>query len=442
FRALQDAGHIEIITSAATHAYLPLALTDTSVRAQIRTGVDVYRQHFDRSPRGFWLPECGYRPGYAWSAPLPEFQGPAPVRRAGVGQLLAESGIEYTFVDRQTLLGQHSYGVYADRFPALKELWARSQAAHPNDSSKRTTFSTYRLEEGDKGITVFGRDERTGAQVWSSDLGYPGDAAYLEFHRKHFPGRLRYWSVSMNKADMGAKPLYQPYLASQQVRAHANHFSTLVASELQRYRSESGQPGVIAALYDAELFGHWWFEGVDWLYEVIREIHRRGEVHLSTCEDYSNAHAARQLVSLPEGSWGEGGYHGIWLNEETGWTWALVYNAERTMAELGRLRGGETLRTVLDQAVRELMLLQSSDWQFSITTWTSRDYAQGRVIHHSDRFNALAEMARSIAAGRELYDSDSSLLAETILRDRCFRDPHSELWHVTSNHATPPKPEK
>jgi 1,4-alpha-glucan branching enzyme len=432
FRRLQDAGHIEIITSAATHGYLPLLLTDESVQAQVKQGVQTYVRHYGRQPSGFWLPECAYRPRYAWNPPIAAFRGPEPTLRKGVEEFLAENGLEYFFVDAHLLKGGEAVGVYADRFKGLQELWAQFSKEYIPEIAERTPYAPYLVNSSGQThapVAVFSRDHKTGMQVWSGDAGYPGDPHYLEFHKKHYPGNLRYWRISWPKDDLGRKELYQPYQATERLYAHADHFVALIRETLTAHRAQHGSPGIITAMYDTELYGHWWFEGPEFLYLVLRRLHDHPEIALSTCRDYLRAHPPKTVVSLPEGSWGEGGYHWIWLNEWTSWTWEAIYEAEQQMVGLAREYAGvKRVETLLRQAARELLLLESSDWQFSISTFSSRDYAEERVKYHAKKFQQIAALIPRAAAGEAIPSDDWNYLGEAEDRDRCFPDVKPEWW--------------
>ena len=432
FRALQDAGHIEIITSAATHGYLPLLLTDASVQAQVKQGIQTYTKHYGRPPRGFWLPECAYRPRYAWNAPIEEFRTPEPTLRKGVDEFLSENEIDYFFVDAHLLKGGKSVGVYAERFAGLQELWAQFSKGYTPEVKERVPYRPYLVNSSDtpkRPVATFARDHTTGTQVWSSDQGYPGDEFYMEFHKKHYPGNLRYWRISQNKAELNAKELYQPYQAGERLHVHAEHFVQLVRDTLATHRSQYGEPGLITAMYDTELYGHWWFEGPEWLYLVLKGMHQHPEIDVTTCSTYLAANPPQTVVSLPEGSWGEGGYHWIWLNEWTSWTWELLYAAEQEMVSLAQEYADiPTVATLLKQAARELFLLQSSDWQFSISTFSSRDYAEQRLKYHFKMFQHIAKLIRRIAAEEEISPDDWNLLGEAEDRDRCFPNIDPKWW--------------
>lgn len=442
FGKLQAAEHIEILTSAATHGYLPLLGSDACVRAQIAQGVQTYKKHFGRQPRGFWLPECAYRPGYAWNSPLEEFRTAMPVMRKGLETLLAEQGLEYFFVDSHLLKGGEAVGVYRERFAGLQELWNQFSQTYAPEIADRTPYLPYRVEANTSALitshqtlAVFSRDPRTGAQVWSGDSGYPGDPYYLEFHKKHYPGYLRYWRVSDNKQDLGGKQLYEPRQAQGRVQEHARHYVALIRATLAEHQRQTGTRGLVTAMYDTELFGHWWFEGPEFLYHVLKRLHEEGDIRAVTCGAYGKENPPLETVSLPEGSWGEGGYHWTWLNKDTAWVWERIYAAERIMTELAQ-QYGEAAQThplvkqILQQAARELLLLESSDWTFNISTFASRDYAEQRIRYHSDTFTRLSALVRRIAADPSipLTPEETKLLEEAKGRDRCFADIEPALY--------------
>lgn len=441
FRDLQDAGHIEIITSAATHGYLPLLLTDQSVQAQVKQGVQTYQKHYGRAPRGFWLPECAYRPRYAWNPPVEKYQTTPPLPRKGVDEFLVENGLEYFFVDAHLLKGGKAIGVYADRFAGLQSLWSQFAKSYAPLVAERTPYTPYLVNSGGKPgppIAVFSRDHKTGAQVWSGDTGYPGDFHYLEFHKKHYPGDLRYWRVSGDRSDLGGKSLYEPREALYRAQTHGAHFAQLVRDTLAEHKAASGAAGIITAMYDTELYGHWWFEGPEFLYHALKQIHADPSVTLTTCGDYLSASPPSVVVGLPEGSWGEGGYHWIWLNEWTAWTWEKIYQAEQEMAQLARdYVDMPSMRILLTQACRELLLLESSDWQFSISTWSSRDYAEQRVNYHHARFMQIAALIRRAGDTPDsIILEEWNALGEALDRDRCFADVDPAWWAAVDYPAT------
>ena len=420
-RALQDSGQIEVMTSAATHGYLPLLLLDESVQTQVRLGVSAYQKHFHRQPRGIWLPECAYRPRYEWKAPLIDYS----YLRKGVDEFLSEEGLQYFIIDTHLLRGGKVTGVYLERFEALKTLWERLEKVERPEDIQKQPYRPYLVNssgEPKRPVAVFVRDPQTGLQVWSGEVGYPGDGYYLDFHKKHFPSGLRFWRVTNPKADLGAKEIYIPEKADERVEEHSRHFLTLLKKVLSEYKAETGREGIIVAPYDTELFGHWWFEGPRFLKRVIERIAEDEDIEMITCGDYLEQNPADTIVSLPEGSWGEGGFHWIWLNEWTEWTWRYIYQAELEMREMVRRGWGKDERAnrILSQMARELLLLQSSDWQFLISTWSARDYAEMRVAEHYNSFLRLSQMLKEILNGGEPEPSAWQYLAYCEERDRLF----------------------
>jgi 1,4-alpha-glucan branching enzyme len=434
FRRLQDVGHIEILTSAATHGYLPLLGTDASVSAQVQQGVATYQRHFGCQPKGFWLPECAYRPRYAWKPPVGDVNGGVPRLRKGVEEFLAENGLQYFFVDSHLLKGGKALGVYADRFKPLEQLWSQFSKTYKGEDSDRSPHLPYLVNSSGAPlapVAVFARDRETGIQVWSGEAGYPGDEWYLEFHKKHYPGNLRYWRVSWPRDDLGSKELYEPVRALSRLPDHARHFAGVVQGVLEEHQEKYGQPGILTSMYDTELFGHWWFEGAEWLYYAIRQLAQDESINRVTCREYLDQNPADVVVSLPEGSWGEGGYHWIWLNDRTSWTWEKIYPCEEELIELVKEFGeNPATATILKQAARELLLMESSDWQFCISTWAARDYAEQRISYHIEKFQALAGLVRRVGAGEEIEPDAWNSLGEAEDRDRCFPNVKPSFWAI------------
>lgn len=413
FRGLQDDGQIEVLTSAATHGYLPLLSEDDSIRWQIRQGRHVYEKYFGRWPAGFWLPECAYRPRYSWRAPLGKKE---PVDRAGLDEILGQEGLGCFFVDTHLLRGGEARGVYLERFPALKVLWEKFRDEyHPLEESLKSPYGAYLAHPS--GVPFLVRDEKSGTQVWSGKTGYPGDGWYLEFHKKHFPGGMRYWRVTESDAGLGDKQPYEPVTVRERLEDNATHFVDSVEQSLKGY-----QQGVVVALYDTELFGHWWFEGPDWLYLVLKKL-ARSEVRPQKVSGCLEKLRPTQMVSLPEGSWGKGGFHWIWLNDDNSWIWSKIYRIEEEAMKLAR-RPSHNNSRILKQFVREKFLLESSDWPFLISTWAARDYAENRAAEHYDRAKTLLDWLfrpESLQPAEirllEVWEEEDRLFSEVVIPD-------------------------
>jgi len=260
---------------------------------------------------------------------------------------------------------------------------------------QRTSYLPYWVQTPQ--VAVIGRNNRTSMQVWSAEWGYPGDYNYREFHKKDGISGLQYWKVTGANVDLAYKEHYDPSWAAQRVVEHSSHYAHLVEDLITAFYQESGGFGIIAAAYDTELFGHWWFEGVDWLKQVLRYLSQSELVELATAGEFINKHPPQDVLAMPESSWGVGGGHFTWQNADTDWIWPIIHSAELRMEELVARypQADGALKELLNQSARELILLQSSDWPFLITTGQAEAYARGRFLEHVNRFEQLADIAES-----------------------------------------------
>ena len=437
FKHFHQAGFIEIITCGATHGYLPLLGTDESVRAQVRVAVQTHVRHLGEHPRGIWSPECGYRPAGPWSYPVANADGSALAPgfdRIGVEQAFAESRLNYFFVDTHLVEeSQRTQSPYELRDGHLSDAPAAASARllyRPHFVDGPSTRASGENDER-SAVTVFPRDPRTGLQVWSGEHGYPGDANYLDFHKKRWPGGHRYWRVTGQKVAMEHKEPYSPQEAEVRVRAHAEHFVHLVYEALQGGFAEP-IPQILCAPFDAELFGHWWFEGPMWLEHVARILHDYPiGVQLISCSNYLERFPRSDFLAMPEGSWGAQGSNQVWMNPETSWTYTHIYPAElyvREVATEGKWRASELGMRLVRQMCRELLLLESSDWQFLITTGAARYYAELRFLTHHEQFLEIKAAWQTFAENGALSDQQSSRLAAIELRDGVFPDLDPGFW--------------
>lgn len=391
FADLAATGHIEILTSGATHGYLPL-LDERSARRQLSVGIATTRRIMGIEPTGIWLPECAYRPG--------------------LESLLEEHGIDHFFTDAPLLLDP---AVTERRGSDPAVAWPSGHAisGEPTSAVPATPGAdpSRPYLVGGSSVAAFARHPRIAAQVWSADLGYPGDPAYREFHRKDDRSGLRYWRVTDRQTDLGAKEPYDHMRAMDRVRAHALHFAESVREELAAAGERTGSPAIVVATFDTELFGHWWYEGVDWLALVLRD-----------CADITSTAAAvlastppSARIALREGSWGKNNDHSTWLNPETQWMWHELSRMTSDLAALG-LTTGDVRARAARQAVRELLLAQSSDWPFLVTTGQAAEYASERFRTHAGRFD------RALAIAQHGTSVDESELRTLERVDDLFRD--------------------
>ncbi len=408
FRQLEQEGRIELISSGATHGFLPLLARDESIRLQLGLGRAEHRRIFGREPDGLWLPECAYRPRGPW-APLPE--APRRPMRRGIEEHVADAGFKYFFVDSHLASAGHAFRLYG------------AEGGPTDDGEVRNSpYRAYRVASarGATPVTALVRDPLASRQVWSRQEGYPGDEWYLEFHKIRWPGGLKYWRVSAPGSDLGAKQPYEPSRATERAGAHARHFVSLlgrIAAERSAIPASQRRAAedLIAVPFDTELFGHWWHEGVDFLEQVYRSLKATPVVHPVTGREHVAQMTAGRGIHLTTGSWGANGDFSMWLNDETAWTWPRLWSIEASFWDhAGSALESPALQPVLAQAAREMLLAMGSDWQFIISTGAVTDYAVKRFTEHcSDAeflLSALApgspQLATAQARAEELWRRD------------------------------------
>ncbi len=390
FRELQDQGYLEIITCCATHGFLPLMSNETAKRAQIQIARENYIKHFGRPPRGIWLAECAFNPGD--------------------DRYLREAGIQFFIADAHAIL----YG------------------------SPRPRRGIYAPVITPEGVAVFARDTETSEQVWSSEIGYPGDPNYREFYRDlgydafdyeyikpylHDDGVRRNVGIKYHritgKVPLHEKEPYVPEWATERASAHAGNFMSNRQGQAQHLHHTLGRAPLIVAPYDAELFGHWWFEGPQFLFYFFKKLHYdQDEIQSISPIDYLLIYPENQKQTPSASSWGAEGYNRVWINGQTDWMYMHQHAAERRMVELAERfpsADNELLRRALNQAARELLLAQSSDWAFIITTGTMVQYAVKRFKDHIHRFTKIYEM---INQGQ----IDEAWLADVESKDTIFQE--------------------
>jgi 1,4-alpha-glucan branching enzyme len=361
FRDLRQTGTLEIIASSATHGLLPILQQQSpqAARAQVLIGRDVYVNLFRAEPIGFWLPECAYAPG--------------------LESLLQEANIRWFILDEHGLL-----------FGEPRPL--------------RSIYAPYYTPAGP---AIFARDRDSSRQVWSAHEGYPGDPAYREFYRdagfdlpiEHLgpiaDGQRKFASVKYHRITGRSeeKELYDREAAEKMAEAHATHFLEQRRKQIREVSGLGFDP-IVTVPFDAELFGHWWFEGPRFLEHLIRKAASEQDLRLTTPSDYLAAHPTLQTLQPAASTWGENGHLGIWLDPSNTWIYPRLHGAARGMTDVARKYAGgvaHLAERVLRQLAQELLLAQASDWAFLIKTGTAREYATKRTMDHLARFNRLHE---------------------------------------------------
>ncbi len=363
FKRMHEAGCIELITTAATHGFLPLlSAQPKTVKAQVATGLDYFESVFGFRASGMWLPECAYYPK--------------------LDEVLASEGVRYFFTESIGI--DHAstapfYGVYAPLYTPSS-------------------------------VAAFGRDQASTKQVWSAEVGFPGDGVYREFYRDigheldfeylrpYMPGSVRadtgfkYHRITGRTAN---KQPYDHFNAKQKAAHHAQEFINQRIGHIEHLSSLMTTPPIVLAPFDAELFGHWWFEGPQWLDYVIRKcVYDQKTIGLASPIDYLKAHPVHQCGYPATSTWGHKGYAETWINGKVDWIYEDLYACGIEMTRLANKNKTtkNPLRVrAMNQCMRELLLAQSSDWPFIISNGTSAEYAARRVRDHVSRFHWLSK---------------------------------------------------
>jgi 1,4-alpha-glucan branching enzyme len=420
FAEQTDRGLIQILTSSATHAYLPLLLEDSCVRAQVRAGVSSSQRILGLRPTGVWLPEGAYRPSGPWSPPIP---WGVKNSRLGIDQIITDENLSHFFVE------DHLLGKFEIR---------NSKCEIPPTAAVREPFWVNNNGNNGRLPAAFARDPEICKQVWCGFVGYPADGLYLEFHKRHGPRRgLRYWKITDRLSGLDGKQLYYPDDVAGKIYEHARHFCCQVKMRLTEYYQRTGRRGVVVACFDAELFGHWWFEGPRFLHDVLLTLDADPEVELCTPEAYLEKYQPQNSVSLSEGSWGEGGDHRVWANEKVDWMWRIEYQCETLFGKLTYhlpWRKHDALRKILEKAGRELLLLQASDWLFAVARCQADDYGIKRFMGHVARFECLTDIAENLTADSNYLENLNEVqnfdLQDADIHDVIFPQIDLNWWNM------------
>lgn len=395
FRRHWDEGRIELMTCGATHGLLPVLLDEGTARAQVFEAVRTHERILGRRPRGIWMPECGITPSSF--------------------DIFADAGLVFTFAEDRALL----YGAPPPVYGALRPVWTS------------------------EGIAVFARDPVSGKEVWSASEGYPGDYRYREFyrdlgydapdeildpHHKQGTGARKNMGLKLHritgKVSLDQKRPYSPDDAREAVEAHASHFVDMRVEQAYRAYDELGVWPCFTAAFDAELFGHWWYEGPRFLDGIIRRCAERAAFDPAAPKPmsawrYLEQEPRHQLLEPAVSSWGDGGAFRVWVNGENDWLWRLVHDCRERLGRQARRfaveRPGPLEERALKQATRELLLAQSSDWPFILTMGTQMGYARERPVTHLARAHRLLH-------GLETGQIPAEDLAQMEERDGIFPD--------------------
>ncbi|RXT15025.1 1,4-alpha-glucan branching protein domain-containing protein [Ammoniphilus sp. CFH 90114] len=360
FKELAEKGVLELISTSATHGFMPAMETEEAIYSQWEVGLSTFERYFGFRPKGVWLPECGYT--------------------AGVDRVLRQLGVHYFFCDTHSL---------------------KHATPKPNRGIYAPLMTGY-------GVHAFARDPESSSQVWSSYDGYPGDYDYREYYRDigfdlplsyikpyiHSEGirvntGIKYYRIT-GQGDH--KEPYVPEWAMNKAADHAGNFLFNREHQVRHHRANMDRKPIIVSPYDAELFGHWWYEGPHFIRHLCKKIYYdQQEVKMITPSEYLNLYPHSDTGHLQESSWGRNGYGEVWINPDNAWIYRHLHKVEKRMVELVDQMDSPTAlqERALNLAAKQLLLAQSSDWAFIIDNKTMVEYALRRLQEHLGTFHQL-----------------------------------------------------
>ncbi len=426
---LAGRGVIELLGGPATHPYLPLQRDPTLIDAQLACGLDAHAGWAGRRPTGLWAPEMGYRPRAPAADPTArptatDPQGTPTLPRAGdelpgLEEHYAPHGIGHVLVDAATLV-RAAGG--ADRDWTVRPVAPDPAAGSPDEVVHEGVLI------GDSDVVAYARDLSVAYHVWSPTAGYPGNEWYRDYYAHGTFGVHPSWRVTAHDVPPDRKEPYVPQAAARQVGRDARHLHGVLHDVL-----DPRPGGLVVAAYDTELFGHWWFEGVDWLEDLLRRIDADPTLATTTLASRRERRPPTRRLALPESSWGWAKGHASWVTHDTRPMWrTLVDGEERARRSLAGGRGGEAART---QVAREVAMLSASDWPFMATPGNSIGYARERVGTHADRLHRLCDLI-----DRDDTDGASDLAAELAILDDAPTDTSAFIAALDPSTVPPARP--
>ena len=361
FKSLSERGYLDIMTCAATHGYLPILRENPeTVYGQIKTAIRNHNKTFKVNPLGIWLPECAYY--------------------ENLDKILSDCGIRYAVLDGHGILNakpRPRYGVYA---PICSQ----------------------------NGVAFFGRDSESTLPVWSSREGFPGDSVYREFHKdlgwelplskleekgisSKRPLGLKFYRITNSSISLGEKEFYDEKLAYLKVSEHSDNYLSQRSEQLKNINTSGKFRPILIAPFDAELFGHWWYEGPLFLKNIFKKS-AKYSLKLTHLKEILSETPKLQICEPSSSSWGQGGYHNYWLNDTNAWIVPEITRAGSAFIDINSKNiNDELFKRILMQAARELLLSESSDWSFILRAGTTTQLAKERVERHLSRFWKLIE---------------------------------------------------
>jgi 1,4-alpha-glucan branching enzyme len=365
--AFQRKGKLEILATTATHAFLPFYVSyPEAVQAQIEVALSSYHRCFGKFPQGFFLSETG------WTRELER-----PLRAYNLG---------YTIVE--------AHGLVYGEPPACKGSFYPVRTPRGVFILGREYYSGIELREL-AGSGLY-RDNRR-------DSGYDLPAGsvrpFLGPGGARGPTGYKYYARGDGTGDSGhspaALPVYDPAAAADQAARGAELFLQRRLSRLNAAAALMDEPPLCLCVFRAGDLGRSWYEGFEFLEQFFRMGAYLEGLRFMTPAEYLSKQQVTDFQTAVPGfsSGGFNGYGETWLHASNDWIYRHVFRALERMIELAERFPDDTglKERALNQAAREILLTQSSDWPGMLYRQESSDLAASGIEDALRNFTTIYE---------------------------------------------------
>ncbi|MCX7641523.1 MAG: DUF1957 domain-containing protein [Elusimicrobiales bacterium] len=346
FKLLKSQGVFEIITTPLTYPILPLITSKEAVNLQISGAIKDFQEKFLEKSRGFFIPEC------AWCRDIENF--------------LVKNSIEYIFLDERSCEGFSPSNIYS------------------LESGIRVFLRDYRAFDflfGEKGII-----KNSFYREFYRDIGYERDISYLKKYTGcdfHVPTGIKYFRITDVNVSLDKKEVYVPELAFKSLEQDSIKFADFICNIF----SNSNNTPLFVAVFNTEIFGHKWFEGIDFLKHFFINVRqKRYPFNFVIPSLYIKNTLSKTIVNPSISSWSDNGFFDKWLNEKNDFVYPYLHEIiKRFIYVASRYRNLPVIsdnEKILRQIVREIVMMQSSDWAVMIGNNIHKEYAIYRITKH------------------------------------------------------------
>lgn len=328
FKIFKNMGVLNILTSAFTHPLLPMMKeTPELLNLQISFGKMISEYYFGEV-KGFWSPECG------------------------------------TFKDLPKILNSHKLDYFF---------------ADPM-SVKYNNVNIYQPFESNN-VRYFVRDLESTNIIWDSNYGFPSHSDYQDFHYdisnesstigdilKKYHYLTGGFSIrSVTDINTNDKQLYEYDEAIKQVKKDALFYIDFLSYKFNQM-DDKQKSHTLTVCFDMELFGHWWKEGIEFLYWFIKNSIDKNAFNIAIDLEEESC-----IEILPQmSSWGKNSNFESWINNQTQDIWHKLINKN--------FKAEQHLESLSLHNMLALLVSQSSDWTFLISYNSFTEMSKKMVV--------------------------------------------------------------